>query len=125
MHNEDQPKPEFIGLIQRPVVADGRITLTVPTHSENIEPVATYVVLSEIERTDAGNYEIERRYRLWEVYQMGWTREIRLPNTSEALNPAKSYRWEVLFMGRNKSHTGSGEYFLDEITHVSRNAFDL
>jgi hypothetical protein len=125
LNPEAVKETKFLGLIGRPAVTDGIATLEVPTLPEGLEAVATYLVLSEIERRDVGQYQLESRYRQWEIYQTGWTKELRLPNTNQALDPAKSYRWEVLFMARPTGHNGSGEYFLDGVTHVTRNSFDF
>lgn len=126
-HSEQEPTPLFLEIVPRPTVSGDKISVTPPPMVEGVEPVATFVVLSEIQRQTKGRYNIEQRFRLWEIAQFGWTNELQLPKSNITLDPNKNYRWEVLFMGRRSGHNSgdSGEYFLDDITHVSRNSFDF
>lgn len=119
--------PAFLNLVPRPVLAPNALTLTPPNLIPEIEPVATYILLSEIERRVVNKYTIENKIRVWEVTQLGWSKDINLPQMPQNLTPGKNYRWEVLFLGRQTGHNkkSSGEYFLDGITHVSRNSFDF
>ena len=115
---------EFIGLTQPPTVAGGMLKLTVPTVPASVAPVATYLVLSEIVKTVKGKYTTEKRTRLLEFFAESWLDELALPDLSSIVIPGKTYRWEVLYLGRDKN-TKAGNYFLDEITHVSRHAYDF
>ncbi len=126
LQSEAQNTPIFLGLIPRPVLADGKLKLVAPLAPAGIEPVATFAIFSEIERKSNDHYTTENRFRLWEVSQLGWNNELVLPAAPVARDPNKHYRWEVLFMGRQTGQTdGSGVYFLDAITHISRNSLDL
>ena len=124
-HNESEPTPLFLGLVGRPTFNDGVITLAQPPLVAGIEPVATYAILSEVERTPKGNYTIERNFRVWEVAQLGWADQLQLPVGTFNFTPGKSYRWDVLFMGRRIGYNNTGEYFLDGVTHVTRNSIDF
>ncbi len=116
---------QFLPLVAPPVPnSDGTITLTPPDATTRITPVATYVVLSRIDPIDAGKYHLSRRYRLFESYSMGWISNMKIPHVLNPLQKGKTYRWEVYYLGRNSTAAGS-KYFLDTVTHVSRNSFDF
>lgn len=122
-----QNAPMFLNLVPRPVLMSNALTLTPPSPIPGVEPVATYVLLSQIERRTVNKYTIENKIRMWEVTQLGWAKDILLPQMPQALTPGKQYRWEVLFLGRQTGHNKKilGDYFLNDITHVSRNSFDF
>lgn len=126
---ESQSAPVFLNLVSRPVFDQNmlKLSFTSPNTTSDIEPVATYILLSEIERRTVNKYTIENKIRIWELTQLGWVNDVTLPQMPQNLAPGKNYRWEVLFLGRQKGHNemSSGEYFLNDITHVSRNSFDF
>jgi hypothetical protein len=123
-HEVTEATPTFLDLVQKPALAPGKLNLTPPRAIAGIEPVATYAVLTEADNKPKSQFEVERRYRIWELSQLGWATELVIPAEAEVRDPAKKYRWEVLFMGRRSGHSGSGEYFLDGVTHISRNSID-
>jgi len=117
--------PSFLGLVARPAVSGQTISLTAPAAVTGLTPVATYVVLSEIDKQDMGKYKLEHRIRMWELYSMGWTNQIQLPNLPLNTQPGKNYRWEVYFMATTETSNANNSYFLDTVTHVTHNSFDL
>ncbi len=117
--------PSFLGLVSAPEVRSDRIILQQPMNTVGVEPIATYLTLSEIEKVQHGKYETEKRYRLWEIVQPNWTTEISLHKNNIVLDPNKNYRWEVLFLGTTNKIEASSSYFLDNVTHVSRNSRNL
>lgn len=124
-HLAAETTPTFLDLISRPTLSENQISMTPPKLVEGIEPVATYAMLSEIERTPKGKYTIEHRFRVLEVTRLGWTDQIQIPAGTLSLIPGKLYRWDILYMGRRSGKINSGEYFLDGITHVTRNSIDF
>jgi hypothetical protein len=125
-HNDRTLTPQFLSLVPRPAIQGNTLTVTAPTVVDGITPIATYVVLSEIEYKNTGKYTLENKFRLWEIAEAGWASQMTLPESPVRLVPGKKYRWEVLFMGQqNGQNEKTGEYFLNAVTHVSRNSLDL
>lgn len=125
-HPETLSTPDFLNLIPRPSISGNKLIFTPPQVSASVTPVATFIVLSEIEYRNTGKYTLENKYRLWEISESGWATEVNLPQMPVNLTPGKKYRWEVLFMGQqNGQNQDSGEYFLNAVTHVTRNSIDF
>ncbi|MCB0362432.1 MAG: hypothetical protein KDD35_06910 [Bdellovibrionales bacterium] len=125
--SQNRKPPQFLEMIPPPQANPKYIRLQAPKVLTNITPVATYLVLSEIESTNSGNVPTERRTRLWEVFAHDWVREVQLPNFSFDRQANRKYRWEVMYLGSDKGtkSIGNDTYSLDEITHVTRNAVDF
>jgi hypothetical protein len=121
--------PQFLPLIAKPTLTGDVLALTVPTLPAGLTPVATYLVMSEIETTMVGNVASEKRTRLWEVWSTTWLSQVELPKISFTKRPDRTYRWEVLFMARPANFVGaavpSSRIDLSTVTHVTRNALDL
>lgn len=79
--------PSFLGLVSSPEVRSDRIILQQPMNTVGVQPIATYLTLSEIEKVQHGKYETEKRYRLWEIVQPDWTTEISLHKNNIVLDP--------------------------------------
>ena len=119
-------EPQFLGFTAKPILSENFLKLSPPNAIDGVESVATYVLLSEVEKVDKGRYTVENTYRVWELAQLGWASELSLPLDQLQLDTGKTYRWEVLFLGKKVGHNRkSEEYFLDGITHVSRNSLDF
>jgi hypothetical protein len=121
--------PQFLPLIAQPSLTGDVLAMTVPTLPAGLVPVATYMVMSEIESTMVGNVASEKRTRLWEVWSTTWLSQVELPKISFNKRPDRTYRWEVLFMARPANFIGatvpSSRIDLSTVTHVTRNALDL
>lgn len=118
--------PEHIAITAQPQVQGARLVLAPPAVIADVTAVATYVTLAQIETKTVGRMRSEKRTRIMEFFAPGWVNGIDLPDLTSVLQPGKTYRWEVMYLGRDGHITPShGEYFLDEITHVSRNSVDL
>lgn len=117
--------PVFLSLVQAPRVEGETLILNRPAGRETILQVATYLTLAEVEFIQNGKNRTEKRYRLWELFQPGWASEVQLPPNDLVLDPAKNYRWEVMYLGRSAEIRDDGGYFLDNVTHVSRNSRSL
>lgn len=117
-------KAEFMSLVPAPIINGDMISMQQPMAPAGITPVATYLTLAEIQTTQQGNYQTEKRFRLWELLQPGWTNQIQLPVNDFIPEAGKTYRWEVMYLGTTAAKQ-SNTYFLDSITHVSRNSRNL
>lgn len=115
--------PAFLNLIPAPVVSGQSLLLTPPAQVAGVTPVATFLIYSLVETTGGSSVKMERRTRLWEVVSPGWVNQVDLPNVALNPQPNKTYRWEVLYLGRAGSSNVSKP--LEGITHVTRNAVDL
>lgn len=117
---------EFLDLVPAPQLIQDKLMFQTPQQSLNIEPIATYVTLSEVVQQNAGSkIPVDKKTRLWEVYAKQWVNEIQLPEVSKTLDPQKKYRWDVMFLGRSRSAASNGGQLIDEVTHVTRTALDL
>ena len=120
--------PKFLDLVAEPTkLDDRRFAMNVPSSISDVQPVATYLILSEIESSSNGDkdFAAEKRFRVWESFQTGWPAEVALPELDIKLEEGKQYRWEVMFLGRKADFNDNPAYFLDGITHVTRTSLDL
>lgn len=120
--------PQFLDIVAEPVkLDDRRFAMNRPSALADVQPVATYLILSEVVSAAGGDndFAAEKRFRIWESFQTGWPSEITLPNLNIQLEKGKKYRWEVMFLGRKADFNDNPAYFLDGITHVSRTSLDL
>jgi hypothetical protein len=122
-------QPQFLPLVDKPVLEGDRLTFQVPELIPGLTPTATYLVFSEVESLGEGNTRNERRTRLWEIWSPTWLERMELPKIDFARNPNRKYRWEVLFLA-SPAHfvaaSGSSQQVdLKSITHVTRNATDI
>ncbi len=123
---DDPEEAKFLSPVPKPVITKESISMEAPAAIEGVIPAGTYLVLSEIQKFQGEQgVVVEQRTRLWEIFSKTWTNQIQLPEVALSLDPSKSYRWEVLFLGRdNTSDENLGDP-LNSVTHVSRNAFDF
>ncbi|MGE0529155.1 MAG: hypothetical protein AB7G93_20640 [Bdellovibrionales bacterium] len=128
---QEDVAPQFLPLIERPVLNPNTNTMTfsVPQLPEGVVAAAMGLILSEIETVDTGIVKNERRTRLWEVWSSSWLEQVQLPTLPLERKADRSYRWEVLFLARPANFTGvSGtpsKVDLNTITHVTRNILDI
>ncbi|MCB0341335.1 MAG: hypothetical protein H6626_06945 [Pseudobdellovibrionaceae bacterium] len=119
--------PQFLPLVDRPLVGNNVVSVTPPTIPEGLYQVGTYVTLSQIESTEKDGFVSEKKTRLWEFVANSWVDQIVVPDTGNTLGSTVTRRWEVMFLaspeGQLKLHDGS--VAIDSITHVTRNSIDL
>lgn len=117
----------FLPHIPRPVRNGDQLLLFPPELVSGVQPMGTYVVLSEIQTGASTGFQSEIRTRVWEFMADSWVTEINIPQVSFELAANKKYRWEVLYLGRDASldPAHQGVYSLDAITHLTRNALDF
>ena len=85
----------------------------------------TRTTLSEIEELGSGKVKSEKKTRMWDFLAGGWQSQVTIPKMNVDFDANKSYRWEVLFLGRKGNSPVSGGHLLDGITHVSRSSFNF
>jgi len=121
--------PQFLPLIAKPMLAGNVLALQVPAVPAGLTPVATYLVMSEVETIVTGNVTSERRTRLWEVWSNAWLGQVELPKIAFNKRPDRTYRWEVMFMARPVNFIDAvapaSRVDLKTVTHVTRNALDI
>lgn len=124
---QDSRPVQFLPLVQAPQVEDGRIRVTPPEALPGIRPVATYIILSEVETLEGGEITSERRTRLWELLSTSWVDRVELPEFQLEKKPNRTYRWEVLFLGQDTEAPSSRAFpvSLEDVTHITRNAVDF
>jgi hypothetical protein len=116
-------EPQFLDLVAEPKADAHAVAAVAPRAVPGVRATGTMAILSEIEIVDKGQYKIEVRTRIWEVFKDGaWVDQINLPEVKFEPKPNRKYRWEMLFLGSARAG-GGGE--LEQLTHVSRNAVDL
>jgi hypothetical protein len=123
LHAPASSTPTFLNLIPRPSLTENKITATQPALTDGIDAVATHFIISEIEIESQSDHKVENKFKIWEATSLGWVNEITVPKSILNLVPGKKYKCEVLFLGRQSGHNKSGDYFLDDITHFSRNSY--
>jgi hypothetical protein len=121
--------PQFLPLVGKPVLNGNVLTLDVPAVPAGLTPVATYLVMSEVETIMTGNVSSEKRSRMWEVWSTAWLNQVELPKISFNKRPDRIYRWEVMFMARPANFVDAAapgsRVDLNTVTHVTRNALDI
>ncbi len=120
-------KPEFLGLISVPVKDGNSLKMTLPTlPSSQIEPLATYLVLSDVTPAPEGSYGAEKRIRRMEKVYMGWVSQAVIPAVAKS-STGTFQRWEVMYLAKGKKALGvNGEDdLMSQVTHVSRTSIDL
>jgi hypothetical protein len=115
--------PAFLPLIDAPTIKNDVLTTTPPAAVAGVTSMGTYIVLSEIETLGSGKVKTERRTRLYEIFTPGWATQVSLPSAPVVKNSQRTYRWEVLYLGRQGASTGDNLF--DNVTHVTRNVVEI
>ncbi|MBL7669545.1 MAG: hypothetical protein JNM39_03590 [Bdellovibrionaceae bacterium] len=110
---------EFMGLIADPVKSsDYGFTLEIPQSPATVAPLATYLLLSDIDEAQ------KTVQRTWEVYSKEWVSDVRLPNWPTP-GAALKKRVEVSFVGSlNGENVDLGPKVIEAATHVTRSSAD-
>lgn len=128
---QNSAAPVFLDMVAPPQIEPNLVKMQAPQLPAGIVPVATYLVLSEVEELASGKVKSERRTRLWEVFTPTWVDAVRLPSFTLNRLPNRKYRWEVMYLGRSADASGAGNSpvagadLLEGVTHVTRNAADF
>ena len=122
--------PHFLNLIAPPKILNsvgGRavLALTPPQAVEEIFPVATYVVLSQIESVPDSSIKASKKTRLWEVFNNFWVSEVEIPDIQIDLNSGKEHIWEVIYLGSDREIAPGENWTFNDISHVTRNVLEI
>jgi hypothetical protein len=125
--------PTFMSLIDPPTIdAQNVLKMNAPANvPPGLTPVATYMVLTEIQSFGSGSAGVqsEQRTRLWEVWSSAWLNQVELPKISFPRNPNRKYRWEVMFLAQPSSVSSGTSRVngvdLHAVTHVTRNTLEF
>jgi hypothetical protein len=95
--------PPFLDLIETPSVdLDAWKVKEIPSHQSSIRELATYAVLSKIDKNT------QQKNIMWEAYAPNWINQMSLPLWPEQLESAPISEqnifntWEVSFLGTNE-----------------------
>ncbi len=119
MKQDASNEVSFLPFVAAPKYQNQQLVLDVPAITPEISAVETFIVLSEVEKIKSGSSTVEKKTRLWELYQPGWIKTLDLPQVAVTLDPKKAHRWEVIFIGRSVTQPTSS------FTHVTRNTLDF
>ncbi|MEZ4871578.1 MAG: hypothetical protein R2827_04880 [Bdellovibrionales bacterium] len=118
--------PQFLDLIAPPVIGEADLAFSPPALIQNLEAVATKVSFLEVEVIESDQADYENVSVLWTQTYEGWLSGLEKPHLKIGLDPNKSYRWQVMFMGQDSSTYDDREQLnLNKITHVTQNAAEI
>ncbi len=121
--SEPNSSVNFLNLINPPAVDENTINISAPVLPAELKESGVLIILSEIEKIKGGEFDTEKRTRIWQGRSYSWINRFDVPDVAKDLDPAKNYRWEVLFMAQ--SNEGNLPRSIENVTHVTRNAFDF
>lgn len=121
--SEPNSSIDFLNLVEPPAVSDKTISISPPQLPSYLKESGVLVILSEIEKIKGGSFDTEKRTRIWQGRSYSWISNFDIPEVAKDLDPEKHYRWEVLFMAQDKKANLPNT--IENITHVTRNAFDF
>ncbi|MEZ0393219.1 MAG: carboxypeptidase-like regulatory domain-containing protein [Pseudobdellovibrionaceae bacterium] len=121
-------RPSLLPLIENPhVVSVSEFRVQVPAAPAGIQPVATYSVLSSVQRFGTAPQVTEISTPYWDVYGPNWQSEVKLPEWPGGTFPGGLKRWEVSLVGtqgRQKPFAFSPR-ILETVTHATHSASDF
>lgn len=116
--------PKFLEVVQAPEFVNNELILNTPAMIEGVHPLATFIVLAEIDEKQGSQFNSSIRTRIWELNQFGWADRIAIPELAVTMNPDRKYRWEVFFLGTTHENIDPSNY-LEAVTHLSRAYVEL
>ncbi len=120
---------QFLNLIENPRLQGQEMFLDAPKAMTDVNPYATYLVLSELQEIPVGKHTTKIPLVRWEIYSPGWNPQINLPQqpadtlANTAANP--QWRWEASFFGGVDSASDLGPDMIQKTTHVTRSSIDF
>ncbi|MBC87243.1 MAG: hypothetical protein CL677_08705 [Bdellovibrionaceae bacterium] len=118
--------PEFLDLVEGPLLSETALNFTPPRHLRGLEAVATRVSLQEVivEQSEQGSFE--KTTTLWAHNFEGWLGQLEKPNLDIDLDPNKTYRWSVQYFAQPTGiATHNNTLDLTHVTHITQNASDF
>ncbi len=116
---------QFLNLVSNPRVQGQEIFLESPQAVSNIQPYATYLVLSELQEIPVGKSTTKIPLSRWEIYAPGWASQISLPQQPLSASATPQWRWEASFFGGVDSAADLGPDMIQKTTHVTRSSIDF
>ena len=116
---------QFLSLVGNPRVQGQQIFLEAPQTLANIQPYATYLVLSELQEIQSGKHTTKIPLSRWEIYAPGWASQINLPQQPLSATTTPQWRWEASFFGGVDSTADLGPDMIQKTTHVTRSSIDF
>lgn len=119
--------PNFLPLIQLPVVKDGNLYAQPPGFRRNVMAAGVYSLLSiMVENPSAKAIAAP----MWEFYSDNWVDTIVRPQFPDDQLPTAKFRWEISFLGIDKDAMFPDEKVCPNnikktITHVSHHGTDF
>jgi hypothetical protein len=97
-----------------------KVSFQKPASRQGIEELATYSMLSKVEKKTEGDIEREFITRIWDVYGQGWIDGFTLPRLPGDTDVAGAKRWEVSVVGSQISGmVDLGPKVFETATHAS------
>jgi hypothetical protein len=120
-------KPQFLPLIEKPVVTGASLQAKAPQSVAGLNRVATIAILMDVKIEHTSSFYSETKKHKWEMYLQDWQEDIRLPQWPDREVLDEVNRWEVMYLGHSKerSDMAIGPCLLKEVTHATRNGVDL
>lgn len=125
---DDGVSPELLPLIANPTLLEKGTKLQIPavTEARNVSPLATLLVLSQVQEFKQGQAVVQVLHNQWEVYAPGWITEMTLPEWPEGTAYNGKKRWEVNLIGNNQLIQNKvGQDLIDAATHVTHSSVDF
>lgn len=119
-------RPSMLPLINNPRLAsNGDLLLPKPTTVSGVNELATYTIFSEVKQIPMGDSQVPFLSRIWEVYAPEWMSTMALPKWPEGTPAPRAKRWEVAYIGSNKtSSVELGQPVIEAATHVTHSSLD-
>lgn len=119
---------KLLPLIANPTITSSdRFTIQLPNtpNTTGINPAATTISISDLVEIQDGEKRVTVANRKWEVYGLGWTRQVQLPKWPLAnLNARK--RVEVNYIGStSNSKISYDESLIQNATHITHASADF
>ncbi len=116
---------QFLNLVANPRVQGQQIFLEAPQVISDVQPYATYLVLSELQEVPVGKGMTKIPLSRWEIYAPGWASQINLPQQPLSATANPQWRWEASFFGGVDSASDLGPDMIQKTTHVTRSSIDF
>lgn len=121
----EEVRPTFLNMIEPPKMEGSVLTLSPPEAIEGVFPVATYLILAQVESSPEMTNGVSVKTYLWEVFHRSWIAQISLPDVPIQLNQGKRYIWEVIYLGSEGEIQKDKEWSFEDITHATRNVLEI
>ncbi len=120
----DTPPRDYLPLVANPRVLTQWKFQTPEVKNSTVNPLTTYLVISDLSTSLMNGVERRNLSQAWEVFAPGWVRQIELPQWSWS-KASPGTRVEVSYVGLDSSENiPLGVEMLQKATHVTRSSVD-